>query len=206
MKKITIIRNLAFCLLSPAFLVGAVQASIIVNEPGFQDSLPNSGISQTAVLFDNDDIVNGVKFRGDGSIDDSQPGQARTDDDIGSDGLKRRGDGSIDDSQPGQGDNDRNKMRGRNRGHENRDDSMRKDDSGKGRMNRLDRDNRGRGRVRHGRIERPERKDRSEKSERVERPERQERSERSERVERPGRQERSERPERLDRSGRGGRD
>jgi len=44
----------------------------------------------------SDDIgADGLKRRGDGSIDDSQPGVADSDDDIGPDGLKRRGDGSM---------------------------------------------------------------------------------------------------------------
>ena len=172
MKKRTLIRNLAFFLLPTAFLAGAVQASPVVEERGFQDKLSKISTFQTAVLSISNDI--------------------------GSDGLKRRGDGSIDDSQPGQENGDRHQMRGRNRGHGNRDDSMRTDNSGKGRMDRIDRDNRGRGRGRgrHGRIERPERQDRSGRSERVERPERQDRHERLDRIERP---------DKPDSSGRGGR-
>ena len=47
--------------------------------------------------------ADGLKRRGDGTIDDSQAGRrgGRVSDDLGADGLKRRGDGSIDDSQPG---------------------------------------------------------------------------------------------------------
>jgi hypothetical protein len=56
----------------------------------------------------SNDVVNGVKLRGDGSVDDTQPGAVGAPrraglDDIGADGLKRRGDGSIDDNQPGLG-------------------------------------------------------------------------------------------------------
>ena len=211
MKKRILIRNLAFFLLPTAFLAGAVQASPVVEERGFQDKLSKISTFQTAVLSISNDIgSDGLKRRGDGSIDDSQPGEASHNDDIGSDGLKRRGDGSIDDSQPGQENGDRHQMRGLNRGHGNRDDSMRTDNSGKGRMDRIDRDNRGRGRGRgrHGRIERPERQDRSGRSEKVERPERQDRHERLDRIERPDRKDRAERPERPDKpdsSGRGGR-
>jgi hypothetical protein len=103
MKKRTLIRNLAFFLLPTAFLAGAVQASPVVEERGFQDKLSKISTFQTAVLSISNDIgSDGLKRRGDGSIDDNQPGQASHNDDIGSDGLKRRGDGSIDDSQPGQ--------------------------------------------------------------------------------------------------------
>lgn len=57
----------------------------------------------------SNDIVNGVKLRGDGSVDDTQPGAP-----VVTPGpvsgtpvvvIKRRGDGSIDDTQPGSPDN-----------------------------------------------------------------------------------------------------
>lgn len=47
----------------------------------------------------SDDIVNGVKLRGDGSVDDTQPGIVGGA--TGGTGLKLRGDGSVDDTQPG---------------------------------------------------------------------------------------------------------
>ena len=54
------------------------------------------------IVSSDDDIgPDGLKRRGDGSIDDDQPGSVSSSDDIGPDGLKRRGDGSIDDDQPG---------------------------------------------------------------------------------------------------------
>lgn len=53
------------------------------------------------VAAESDDLnADGVKLRGDGSIDDSQPGAVAGSDDI-VDGVKLRGDGSVDDSQPG---------------------------------------------------------------------------------------------------------
>ena len=56
------------------------------------------------MLAQNNDIgPDGLKRRGDGTIDDDQPGVVRQNDDIGPDGLKRRGDGTIDDDQPGVG-------------------------------------------------------------------------------------------------------
>ena len=53
-------------------------------------------------LHSDDFNEQGLKLRGDGSIDDSQPGISRSrSDDFNAQGLKLRGDGSIDDSQPG---------------------------------------------------------------------------------------------------------
>lgn len=47
-----------------------------------------------------DDInADGLKLRGDGTVDDTQPGTARTRSDLVN-GIKLRGDGSVDDSQP----------------------------------------------------------------------------------------------------------
>jgi hypothetical protein len=67
MKKRTFIRILALSLLSPAFLVGAVQASSVVEEPVYQDKLSIISTFQTAVLIENDDIgPDGLKRRGDG--------------------------------------------------------------------------------------------------------------------------------------------
>ncbi len=79
-----------------------------------------------------DDIgADGLKRRGDGSIDDSQPGvgDRRISDDIGADGLKRRGDGSIDDSQPGA---DRVRDRDRSRDRDRDRDRDRSDRKGRG--------------------------------------------------------------------------
>lgn len=59
---------------------------------------------RSLILAQSNDIgPDGLKRRGDGSIDDDQPGMVLQNDDIGPDGLKRRGDGSIDDDQPGTG-------------------------------------------------------------------------------------------------------
>jgi hypothetical protein len=54
----------------------------------------------------SNDVVNGVKLRGDGTVDDTQPravGAPRRAglDDLGPKGLKLRGDGTVDDTQPG---------------------------------------------------------------------------------------------------------
>lgn len=99
----------------------------------------------------SDDIgADGLKRRGDGTIDDSQPDDSRTDDDIGEDGLKRRGDGSIDASQPSEADHrgrgrgsdremegssgrDENRERGRDRDHERGRDRNRDRDRDRGR-------------------------------------------------------------------------
>lgn len=153
MKHKKLIRSLAIFLLAPAFSIGVAQASSTVDKSGPQGNLSQMGAFQMA---------------------DSSPGN----DDIGSDGVKRRGDGSIDDSQPGLRGDDRHKMRSRNRGRGNANDDMsdttRTDNSGKGRMERLDGDNRGRGRGRGrgGRVDRVERQDSSGRSDRVERPDR----------------------------------
>lgn len=48
----------------------------------------------------DDFTAEGVKLRGDGSIDDSQPGAVAASGDIVN-GVKLRGDGTVDDSQPG---------------------------------------------------------------------------------------------------------
>lgn len=56
------------------------------------------GVAQAQTA--SDDIVNGVKLRGDGSVDDTQPGAPSGGNDIVN-GVKLRGDGSVDDSQPG---------------------------------------------------------------------------------------------------------
>lgn len=74
-------------------------------------------------------------------------------DDIGEDGLKRRGDGSVDDSQPGVAD-DQRRGRGRERGGDQDSDERtgRNGDHERGRDRERDRDqdrDRGRGRDRH---------------------------------------------------------
>jgi len=72
----------------------------------------------------------GQKLRGDGTVDDSQPGQVRTpgDDDFNAAGQKLRGDGTVDDSQPGQvrttGDDDFNAAGQKLRGDGTVDDSQ----------------------------------------------------------------------------------
>ena len=98
-------------------------------------------------------------------------------DDIGADGLKRRGDGAIDDSQPG-GDRvddsattdrqGRGRGRGRGRGGEHADRAERSD-----RPERADRSERS------DRPERADRTERVERTERADRPERAERADRS---------------------------
>ncbi len=101
----------------------------------------------------SDDIgEDGLKRRGDGSIDDNG-----IDDDIGEDGLKHRGDGSIDDDQGGDDDSDSsgrgsNHERGRDRDEDDREDrSGRSSDHERGRDRDRDTD-RGRDRDRgHGR-------------------------------------------------------
>lgn len=229
MKQRIFIKSLALFFLAPAFSIGAAQASSYVDQSGPQGSLSQMGAFQMAVVVD--------------SLPDS--------DDIGSDGLKRRGDGSIDDDQPGQENDDDHKMRGRNRGHGSGDDdherrgrnrghgnaddvtgdTARTDNSGKGRMERLDDDNQGRGRGRgrnrgrgniddvviddtartdnsgKGRMERLDEDNRGRgrgrgRHGRVDRVERQDRSGKSDRAERPDRSGRRVRAERPDRSGR----
>ena len=62
---------------------------------------PHQPVFLAAGIISDDVGPDGLKRRGDGSVDDSRPDQAGDiDDDIGPDGLKRRGDGSIDNSQP----------------------------------------------------------------------------------------------------------
>jgi len=96
-------------------------------------------------------------------------------DDIGPDGLKRRGDGSIDDSQPADDSMDdstvdrqhRGRGRGRGRGGDHADRSDRS-----GRADHSDRADRS------GRSERTERAERADRPERAERAERSDRSSR----------------------------
>ena len=81
-------------------------------------------VAGTGVAFAQvSDVIgaDGLKRRGDGTIDDSQRGdRGRGTDDVGPDGLKRRGDGSIDDSQPGARGDDRSNGRRRGRGRKRR--------------------------------------------------------------------------------------
>ncbi len=174
----------------------------------------------------SNDSVNGVKLRGDGTVDDTQPGVARAVrrtglDDIGPNGLKLRGDGTVDDAQPGVR---RGPIEDRSRRERFVEDGkrierrydfggnlirerIRDDHSGRGGGDRNDRSGRGErsGHDDHfdhmARNDRPDRADRSERGERSERSERAERSERSERAERSERSDRAER----DNSGHGGR-
>lgn len=84
------------------FMAGGVYAAGLDDFGGLK--LRGNGTvddSQPGVATSSDDIVGGIKFRGDGSVDDSQPGQAGGSDDIVG-GVKLRGDGSVDDSQPTQ--------------------------------------------------------------------------------------------------------
>ncbi|MEQ1783134.1 MAG: hypothetical protein ABMA14_17390 [Hyphomonadaceae bacterium] len=100
----------------------------------------------TPISISDDLNADGVKLRGDGSIDDDQPnaGGAASDDDIGDDGLKHHGDGSVDDDQTGGEDH----VRGRDRERDDRDDDHRGSDHDRGRDR--DRDNDRSGNRGHG--------------------------------------------------------
>jgi hypothetical protein len=117
---------------------------------------------------------NGLKLRGDGTVDDTQPraraavSAPRGVNDIGPNGLKLRGDGTVDDNQArarGLGRPDLGGLRGN-----------------RGRSERLELGNRG-SRDRAERIARGERLERGQRGERVERNMRVERGERSNRIE-----------------------
>jgi hypothetical protein len=120
-------------------------------------------------------------------------------DDIDPDGLKRRGDGSIDDDQSARLSHktelpeaeEQTRLRERTRRRLAADGSVLRERSE--RRERLERS---------GRSERVEREERAVRAERPERPERVERPERPERAERAERPERPKRPERSSRSGR----
>lgn len=94
----------------------AATAFLGISSASAQQSAPELPIVLAQI---SDDFgTDGLKRRGDGSIDDDQSGARRDDrgsrgkrgrddsrarrdgEDVGSDGLKRRGDGSIDDDQP----------------------------------------------------------------------------------------------------------
>lgn len=63
-----------------------------------EGALAQTGPAEDRSLASLDDVgPDGLKRRGDGSLDDSRPGVADLDGDIGEDDLKRRLDGSIDD-------------------------------------------------------------------------------------------------------------
>ena len=98
----------------------------------------------TPISLSDDLNADGVKLRGDGSIDDDQPNAdgSISDDDIGEDGLKHRGDGSIDDDQTGEDHQGRDHARGRDRDRADRDDDHRGSDHERGRDRDRDRDER----------------------------------------------------------------
>lgn len=94
----------------------------------------------THISVSDDLNEDGLKLRGDGSIDDDQDGVDDANDDIGDDGLKRRGDGSIDDDQTGDDDRGVEHARGRDRDREDREDDHRGSDHERGRDRDRDRD------------------------------------------------------------------
>lgn len=89
-------------------------------------ALAQTAPAPTPILVSDDLNADGVKLRGDGSVDDDQPNADGTvsDDDIGDDGLKHRGDGSIDDDQNAGDDhsNGEDHVRGRDRQRDDRED------------------------------------------------------------------------------------
>lgn len=116
----------------------------------FAQTTPGS----TLISVSDDINADGVKLRGDGSVDDDQPNAdgSISDDEIGDDGLKHRGDGSIDDDQTGNDDrgggreNEVGDDHGGGRGHEAGDD--RGGDNGRGRDREREDHDRGRDRER----------------------------------------------------------
>jgi hypothetical protein len=130
--------------------------------------MPACAFAQTtstpALIEISDDLnADGVKLRGDGSIDDDQPGadDDNSDDDIGEDGLKRRGDGSIDDDQGDDGadDNGGDRDHGRHGGRD--DDNAGDDHSGRGSDHERGRDRDREGHERGRDRDREAREDRS---------------------------------------------
>ena len=139
---------------------------------GADDSRPGAtvGVTVTLPATANENaqaaVPNGLKRRGDGSIDDSQPGGSGASNSRSGtvEGIKRRGDGSTDNNS-------------RDRGHAEHGDRAKRADRAN-RADRADRINKA------DRVEGSERPERTERVERVERVERAERTERPERVER----------------------
>lgn len=72
----------------------------------------NSNNSENGLRVNNqDDVVNGVKLRGDGTVDDNSVSGNGQDDMVN--GVKLRGDGTVDDNSPAGEDRDRGTNSGR---------------------------------------------------------------------------------------------
>lgn len=98
-------------------------------------ALAQTAPASTLISVSDDINSEGVKLRGDGSVDDDQTNAdgSVSDDDIGEDGLKHRGDGSIDDDQTGDDTRGGDHVRGRDREREDRDEDHRGSDHERGR-------------------------------------------------------------------------